>query len=96
MWGALVLVSFGLIATLLDAGLTSEASLTNHPDSARAQELIDARLPDQRPGDEVIVVRSERSVVSDPAYVALIGPTPVAPAEMTLRAQPATRKMSER
>ena len=58
----------GLIGTLLGSGLTSDSSLTNHPESAAAQDLIDARLPGQDAVDEVIVVRSERSVVSDPAF----------------------------
>jgi len=68
VWGVLVLVSIGLAGTLLGSGLTSDASLTNHPESARAQELIDERLPGQSAIDEVIVVRSEQSVVSDPAF----------------------------
>jgi putative drug exporter of the RND superfamily len=68
VWGVVVLVSLGLVGTLLDSGLTSESSLTNHPESDTAQNLIDARLPNQNAIDEVIVVRSERSVVSDAAY----------------------------
>src|SRR5688572_31758762 len=64
-WGVLLVVSFGLAGTLLGSGLTSDSSLTNHPDSTKAQDLIDARLPHQSAIDEVIVVRSERSVVSD-------------------------------
>ena len=51
----------GLVGTLLGSGLTSDSSLTNHPESEAAQELIDARIPGQDPVDEVIVVRSERS-----------------------------------
>jgi RND superfamily putative drug exporter len=69
IWGVVVLVSFGLIGGLLGSGLTSDSKLTNHPESDAAQELIDARLPGQSAIDEVIVVRSERSVVSDPAFV---------------------------
>ena len=60
VWGVVVLVSLGLTGTLLGSGLTSDSSLTNHPESAAAQELIDARLPGQSAVDEVIVVRSER------------------------------------
>jgi RND superfamily putative drug exporter len=70
VWGVLVLVSLGLVGGLLGSGLTSDASLTNHPESATAQDLIDARLPAQNAVDEVIVVRSERSVVTDPAFAA--------------------------
>jgi putative drug exporter of the RND superfamily len=69
VWGVVVLVSLGLTGTLLGSGLTSDSSLTNHPESAAAQDLIDARLPGQSAVDEVIVVRSEGSVVTDPAFV---------------------------
>ena len=72
LWGVIVVVSLGLIGTLLGSGLTSDSSLTNHPESAAAQELIDARLPGQTAIDEVIVVRSERLVVSDPAFAARV------------------------
>ena len=71
-WGLIVLLSLGLIGTLLASGLTSDSKLTNHPESDRAQELIDARLPDQGSIDEVIVVRSDRLVVSDPAFAARV------------------------
>jgi RND superfamily putative drug exporter len=67
-----VVVSLGLTGGLLGSGLTSESSLTNHPESDQAQELIDARLPQQNAIDEVIVVRSERLVVSDPAFAARV------------------------
>jgi RND superfamily putative drug exporter len=70
VWGVVVVVSLGLIGGLLGSGLTSDSSLTNHPESATAQDLIDARLPGQNAIDEVIVVRSERRVVTDPAFVA--------------------------
>jgi RND superfamily putative drug exporter len=70
LWGLIVLVSLGLIGTLLGSALTSDSSLTNHPDSAAAQELIDARLPNQGHVDEVIVLRSETLLVSDPAFKA--------------------------
>ena len=50
------------------SALTSDSSLTNHPESVAAQELIDARLPDQNSVDEFIVVRSERAVAEDTAF----------------------------
>ena len=67
-WGVIVLVSLGLIGTLLGSGLTSDAKLTNHPESDAAQKLIDARLPNQTEFDEVIVMRSERAVVTDATF----------------------------
>jgi RND superfamily putative drug exporter len=72
VWGVLVLVSLGLIGALLGSGLTSDSKLTNHPESDAAKNLIDARLPNQGGIDEVIVVRSERLVVSDPAFAARV------------------------
>jgi len=68
IWGVTVLVSLGLVGTLMGSALTSDSSLTNHPESVAAQELIDARLPEQNPADEFIVVRSERLVVGDAAF----------------------------
>src|SRR3954449_3367718 len=59
VWGVVVLVSMGLVGTLLGSGLTSDSSLTNHPESDRAQQLIDQRLPGQDTVDEIVVVRSE-------------------------------------
>ena len=37
VWGAVVVVSLGLVGALLGSGLTSDSSLTNHPESAAAQ-----------------------------------------------------------
>jgi RND superfamily putative drug exporter len=68
VWGVVVLVSIGLIGALLPTAVTSDAELTNNPESSRAQDLIDARLPQQNAVDEVIVVRSEDAVVTDPAF----------------------------
>src|SRR3954470_12843589 len=72
VWGVVVLVSMGLVGTLLGSGLTSDSSLTNHPESERAQQLIDQRLPGQDPVDEIIVVRSERLAVADAAFAARV------------------------
>ena len=68
LWSAIVVVSLGVIGMLLGSALTSDSSLTNHPDSVAAQELIDARLHGQASADEFIVVRSEKLVASDPAF----------------------------
>src|SRR3954468_1640483 len=72
VWGVVVIVSLGLTGTLLGTGLTSESGLTNHPESDQAQKLIDARLPQENAIDEVIVVRSERLVTSDPVFAARV------------------------
>jgi uncharacterized membrane protein YdfJ with MMPL/SSD domain len=70
VWGVVVVLSLGLMGALLGSGLTSDSSLTNNPESAAAQKLIDARLPQENAIDEVIVVRSERLAASDPAFAA--------------------------
>src|SRR5262249_26905270 len=71
-WGVAVLVSLGLIGALLGGALTSEQRLTNHPQSGQAQAPVHARLPKQDRIDEVIVVRSERHRVTDPAFAARV------------------------
>src|SRR5881392_2836677 len=68
IWGGVVLISLALTAGLLDSSLTSEGTLTNNPESLRAKDLMDARLPSTDKVDEVIVVRAARGVVSDPAF----------------------------
>src|SRR5687768_16818105 len=72
LWGVIVLVSLGLIGTLPGSALTSDSSLTNNPDSVAAQELIDARLPNQESVDEVIVLRSETHLATAPAFQAQV------------------------
>jgi RND superfamily putative drug exporter len=72
IWAGVVVVSLGLIGGLLGTSLTSDSSLTNHPESTQAQELIDARLSHQDAVDEVIVARSDSAVASDPAFAARI------------------------
>jgi RND superfamily putative drug exporter len=67
-WGVVVLVSMGLIGGLLSSAVTPDGTLTNNPDSVQAKDLVDARLPQQNAIDEVIVVRSERALVTDPAF----------------------------
>jgi putative drug exporter of the RND superfamily len=68
IWGIAVLASLGLTAAFINTSLTAEGTLTNNPDSLRAKALMDTRLPSENRVDEVIVVRSERAVVSDPAF----------------------------
>jgi putative drug exporter of the RND superfamily len=68
IWGAIVLLSVVLIGALMPSALTSENSLTNNPESTQAQDLIDERLPQQNAPDELIVVRSQRATVTEPAF----------------------------
>jgi RND superfamily putative drug exporter len=68
VWGVLVLVGFGLIGGLLGSALSSEGDVTSNPESKRAQELIDERLPQRDAVDEVVIVRSDGLDASDPAF----------------------------
>ena len=58
-WGVIVLVSMLLIGALLPTAVTSDSALTNNPESSRAKDLIDARLPGQNAVDEVIQARHD-------------------------------------
>jgi uncharacterized membrane protein YdfJ with MMPL/SSD domain len=68
VWGALVVAGVILSGALLGSALTSEGDVTNNPESKRAQELIDDRLPQRDAVDEVVIVRSEQVQVTDPAF----------------------------
>ena len=62
-WLAVVVVSFFLVATLLDGVLTSEATITKETESDRAEELLRESFPPtaeslERGVTEVVVVRS--------------------------------------
>jgi putative drug exporter of the RND superfamily len=67
IWGALVLVGFVLIGGLLGSALSSEGDVTSNPESKRAEELIDERLPRRDEVDEVVIVSSRDTRVSEPA-----------------------------
>src|SRR5215207_1055093 len=63
---AIVLGGVGAAAGLGD--LTTEGEVTNNPDSIKAERLIDERLPERRAPSEMVVVRSERLTVDQPAF----------------------------
>jgi putative drug exporter of the RND superfamily len=68
VWGLLVLISFALISGLLGSALSTEGDVTNNPESKQAEELIEERLPERDPVDEVVVVRSDELSVNSPAF----------------------------
>ena len=72
VWGVVVLVSLGLVGTLLGSGLTSDSSLTNHPESAAAQDLIDARMPTGPRWTRSSSCARSDDVVSDAAFRAQV------------------------
>jgi putative drug exporter of the RND superfamily len=73
VWGVLVLAGFGLIGGLLGSALSSEGDVTSNPESKRAQELIDQRLPQRDAVDEVVIVRSDGLEASDLAFRRRVG-----------------------
>lgn len=66
MWGGVVAAALVLVATSLH-GLTSNPSVNGHPASATAQDLFAKGFPSPLVTD-VIVVHSNRYVVTDRAY----------------------------
>src|SRR5918999_2003659 len=67
VWGALVLLGFVLIGGLLGSALSSEGDVTSTPESKRAEQLIDERLPQGTDVDEVVIVSSRGARVTDPS-----------------------------
>ena len=69
IWVVAVVLSVGVIAISLGDVLTTEGELTNDPESRRAERILEERLP---PSDdfvnEIVLVRSDRLTVDDPAF----------------------------
>jgi uncharacterized membrane protein YdfJ with MMPL/SSD domain len=68
VWLIAVLVSFVVIAFLLGDALTSEGDVTSNPDSKQAEALIEESFPPQPTPSEIVVVRSDRYTVDEPAF----------------------------
>ncbi len=71
VWAAVLLVSLGLIGTLLGSALTTEIRLTNNPESARADSLLE-KWQGVRHDNEVIIVQSQNLTVDAPAFQARV------------------------
>jgi RND superfamily putative drug exporter len=67
-WIAAIVVAIGLVGTLLGDGLTSEGHVTNNPESLRAYDLLDARFPRKEGYDELVILRSAKLGVDEPAF----------------------------
>jgi RND superfamily putative drug exporter len=68
-WVGLIAVAVALMGALLGGALTTETTLTNNPEYARADALLHERLG--APNDtiaEMVIVRSNSLTVDDPAY----------------------------
>ena len=69
LWLLVLVLSFGAIGGLLGDTLTTDAEMTNDPESYRAYNLIGEHFPpDDEQVNEVVVIRSRTIEVSDPAF----------------------------
>lgn len=69
LWGLALAISIGLIVALLGSSLTTDAELTNDPESYRAYDLIGEHFPPSDDYvDDVVVVRSATLTVDDDAF----------------------------
>ena len=71
-WAAIIVASAVAIGALLASGLTTEVSLTNNPESQRAEDLLEDRLRGPEPTNEIIIVRSDTATVDDPQFQAQV------------------------
>jgi RND superfamily putative drug exporter len=71
-WVGAIVLSVAAIGTLLASGLTTQIALTNNPESARAEDLLEERLRGPEPTNEIIIVRSENATVDDPEFRAQV------------------------
>jgi putative drug exporter of the RND superfamily len=69
VWGAVVVLALGAVATLLN-GLTTDATVTNNPESTRAAALINRHFPfdKNKVVTDVLVIRSDTYTVDDPQF----------------------------
>lgn len=63
----------GFLASGVGDVLTSDISLTNNPESTRADDLIEGKLRGPDRATETVIVVSESATVDDPAFTAFVG-----------------------
>ncbi len=68
-WIAAIVVAFVLVGAFLAGGLTSDATVTNNPESLRAERLREP-LVHRSAGEttELVVIRNEDLAADDPAF----------------------------
>src|SRR3990170_2059130 len=72
VWAAIFVISIGLTSAFLSDALTTEADVTNSPDSKVGWALLEQRLRGPTPVNEAVVIRSETLTVDDPAFRAYV------------------------
>ncbi len=68
VWVGAIVVAVAIVATLLGGRLTTEGEVTNNAESIQGRTLIEERFPRTDEATELVVVRSERHTVDDPAF----------------------------
>jgi len=69
LWGVAVILSVAAIGALLGSSLTTDARMTNDPESYRGYDLINAHFPPTKDYvNELVVVRSRGRTVDDPVF----------------------------
>ena len=72
IWGAVFVVSIGLVGALLGSALTTDARVTTDMEAMVGFELVEDRLPGEEVRGETVVVRSSEHRVGDEAYDAFL------------------------
>jgi RND superfamily putative drug exporter len=67
-WGLVLVASVVLIGSLLGSALSSDGSLTNRPESVRADEALSGSFPQGDRVDEAVVIRSRQLSAKDPEF----------------------------
>jgi RND superfamily putative drug exporter len=73
LWGVAIVLAVGAIGALLGDTLTTDAEMTNDPESYRGYDLLGAHFPPSTDYvNELVVVHSQLLPVSDPAFRAKV------------------------
>ena len=73
LWGIALVLSFAAIGSLLGSTPTTDAEMTNDPESYRAYDLIGEHFPPKDDQvNELVVFRSSTSSVDEPAFRARV------------------------
>jgi len=68
IWAILCVAALVSAGTLLGDAITTEAKITNKPESIRADNLLSERLGESDTTSEIVIVRSGTLTVDDPAF----------------------------
>ena len=68
IWVVLLVTSFMLIGNFLPDALTTDAKVTNNPDSAVGQKLLEDRLRGPFKANEAVIIKSDVITVDNPEF----------------------------